>query len=95
MLSSVLHSHCRCSAFREAKTLPLIFVSLTIRCTTSKQINCKLSCITLICVAPCIFVILVNFVANECTLFICFCTSLYKFADMFRPVWIIIGASHV
>jgi hypothetical protein len=30
---------------------------------------------TLICVAPCIFVILVNFVANKCTLFISF---LYK-----------------
>jgi hypothetical protein len=38
--------------------------------------------------------VLVNFVANKCTLLICFCTSLYKFADMFRPVWIIIGASH-
>jgi hypothetical protein len=39
---------------------------------TKDAVRFKLSVYTLICVAPCIFVILVNFVANKCTLFILF-----------------------
>jgi hypothetical protein len=50
--------------------------------------------ITLICVAPCIFVILVNFVANKCTLFILFLYVTLQVRRHVSILWIIIGASH-